>query len=169
MDDPPQYEYWSEDSFGKSNMSAVNIPLSNEASPISDNTAVSNELQPGTQPCGFHRMLSYGEHESSFDSLTKDDEGLGQTSASLIPIHDQRTLLISNLPERTTHKDVASIIRGGRLLDIFLRNDRTAIVSFVEGAADFLAYAKRNDIYLNMKRVSLSFLGDFRKSLSNIA
>ncbi|KAF7443689.1 hypothetical protein A1F99_117630 [Pyrenophora tritici-repentis] len=54
---------------------------------------------------------------------------------------------------RTTHKDLASIVRGGRLLDIFLRNDRSATISFVEGAAEFLAYAKRNDIYLHMKRL----------------
>jgi hypothetical protein len=60
---------------------------------------------------------------------------------------------ITNLSERTTHKDLAGIIRGGRLLDIFLRSDRSATVSFVEGAADFLAYAKRNDIYLHTKRL----------------
>ncbi|KAG9379428.1 hypothetical protein A1F94_009784 [Pyrenophora tritici-repentis] len=58
-----------------------------------------------------------------------------------------------SVPRRTTHKDLASIVRGGRLLDIFLRNDRSATISFVEGAAEFLAYAKRNDIYLHMKRL----------------
>lgn len=62
-------------------------------------------------------------------------------------------MYITNLSERTTHKDLAGIIRGGRLLDIFLRSDRSATVSFVEGAADFLAYAKRNDIYLHTKRL----------------
>jgi hypothetical protein len=60
------------------------------------------------------------------------------------------------LSDHTTHKDLAGIIRGGRLLDIHLRNDRSATVSFVEGAADFLTYAKRNDIYLHTKRVSIT-------------
>lgn len=43
-------------------------------------------------------------------------------------------------------------------MDIFLRHDRSATISFVEGASEFLAYAKRNDIYLHMKRVSCSLL-----------
>ena len=166
MEDSPQYDYWTEDAFTKSN--SYNS-LHSETSPISDNTAVCNGLQPGAQPCTFHRILSYGEHDSSFGSLTKDDEDQGRTSAPYIPVHDQRTLLISNLSERTTHKDVASIIRGGRLVDIFLRNDRTAAISFIEGATEFLAYAKRNDIYLNMKRVSLKFLSNFCRVLTSTA
>ncbi|KAF2177313.1 hypothetical protein K469DRAFT_732964 [Zopfia rhizophila CBS 207.26] len=55
------------------------------------------------------------------------------------------------VPNRTTHKDLAGIIRGGRLLDLFLRNDQSAAVSFVEGAQDFLTYTKRNDICLHTK------------------
>lgn len=69
------------------------------------------------------------------------------------PRTDQRTILITNLSERTTHQDLVGILRGGRLLDIYLRNDRSATVSFVEGAADFLAYAKRKDFYMHGKRV----------------
>ena len=50
------------------------------------------------------------------------------------------------------------MIRGGRLLDIFLRSDRSATVSFIEGAAEFLEYVRRNDIYLNAKRVCVDCL-----------
>jgi hypothetical protein len=74
-----------------------------------------------------------------------------------IPVHDQRTILVTNLSDRTTHKDLLSVIRGGRLLDIYLRHDRSATVSFVEGAAEFLSYAKRNDIYLYTKRVCAGY------------
>jgi hypothetical protein len=91
---------------------------------------------------------------ASLDSPPNDDDNQDQAPTHRIPLHEQRTVLITNLSERTTHKDLASIIRGGRLLDIFLRNDRSATVSFVEGAVEFLAYAKRNDIYLHMKRVT---------------
>lgn len=69
------------------------------------------------------------------------------------PHQDQRTLYFTNLPEKTTHSDLAEIIRGGRILDLYVRNDKTATVSFVEGAGDFLAYAKRRDLYLHTKRV----------------
>jgi hypothetical protein len=110
-------------------------------------------LHSSGQPRGAsHRTVSYGQLDSSIDSPGKEDEDLEHTGR--VPVHEQRTVLITNLAECTTHQDLAGIIRGGRLLDIFLRNDRTATVSFVEGAAEFLAHAKRNDIYLHMKRVS---------------
>lgn len=69
---------------------------------------------------------------------------------------DQRSLLFKNLSDRTTHKDIVNVVRGGTVLDIYLRtNDRSANVSFVEGTAAqaFLAHAKRNDIYMHGKRV----------------
>jgi hypothetical protein len=104
------------------------------------------------QPQTYTRASSFGQVDSSIDTPDKDDDL--QSLYQRVPLHDQRTILISNLSDRTTHKDLVEIIRGGRLLDIFLRNDRTATVSFVEGAQDFLAHAKKNDIYLHTKRVS---------------
>ena len=70
---------------------------------------------------------------------------------------EQRTLVAKNLHERTTHKDITDFVGGGTVLDIYLRsNDRTASISFVEGqhAQNFMAYVKRNDIYVHGKRVS---------------
>jgi hypothetical protein len=120
----------------------------NESLTDTDVAAVnSGLLYTGTQ-----RRVSYAQPVSSVrNSPINDDD---HEHAERVPAHDQRTVLIANLPERTTHKDLAGIIRGGRLLDLFVRNDRTATVSFVEGAADFLTYAKRTDIYLHTKRVS---------------
>lgn len=95
----------------------------------------------------------------SLENLPDDeDDDQTQSPSRHIPLPAQRTIFITNLSERTTHKDLVSVIRGGRLLDIFLRNDRSATISFVEGAAEFLAYVKRNDIYLQTKRVSYSKL-----------
>jgi hypothetical protein len=51
------------------------------------------------------------------------------------------------------YKDITGMVRGGRLLEIYLRNDRSAVVSFVDGAAEFMNYAKRVDFYLHTKRV----------------
>jgi hypothetical protein len=99
------------------------------------------------------RGVNYGQRNSSIASPLKDEAD--QEHTQVIPVHDQRTIFITNLPDRTTHKDLAGVIRGGRLLDIFLRTDRTATVSFVEGAAEFLAYTKRTDVYLHAKRVSI--------------
>ena len=68
----------------------------------------------------------------------------------------KRTIQLSNLPEATTHGDVTDAVKGGMLLDIFLRTqDRAASISFLDGNAanDFFRYAKRNDLYIRGKRV----------------
>ncbi|KAF2007134.1 hypothetical protein P154DRAFT_550763 [Amniculicola lignicola CBS 123094] len=143
-----------EDTFTKPTPKPVTmtVPRSSDASPDSENTAVGDGLQPRTQSSSYHRVSSFGQPDSSVESHDKDDDFQASVHHR-VPTHDQRTVLISNLADRTTHKDLVSVVRGGRLLDIFLRNDKTATVSFVEGASDFLAYAKRNDIYLHTKRL----------------
>lgn len=62
----------------------------------------------------------------------------------------KRTVLLSNLPEGATHADVVDNVRGGMLLDIFLRShDKAASVSFLEEtqAQEFFRHVKRNDLY----------------------
>lgn len=67
----------------------------------------------------------------------------------------QRTILLPNLPDGTTHADVAEVVKGGMLLDIYFRNDRGCSISFLEEehARNFFHYAKRNDLYVRGKRV----------------
>lgn len=70
----------------------------------------------------------------------------------------KRTIQLSNLPEAATHADVTDAVKGGMLLDVFLRSqDRAASISFLDGNAanDFFRYAKRNDLYIRGKRVSV--------------
>jgi hypothetical protein len=76
--------------------------------------------------------------------------------------HEKRTLYFAGLPAGTTHKDLVKVLRGGRILDIYLRKDRSATVSFIEGAQEFLKYAKRHDIYIHQKRVHHSAIIIFR-------
>lgn len=69
---------------------------------------------------------------------------------------EQRTVNARNLPDRTTHSDVVNFVRGGSLLDVYIRsNDRSASISFVEGnaAQNFMNHVKRNNIYVHGKRV----------------
>ncbi|KAF2268030.1 hypothetical protein CC78DRAFT_34174 [Lojkania enalia] len=158
-EEPPQYNdnsAYTWETFVRPNPVPVTMtaPRSNDASPDSDSTAVHDGLQPPPQPHSYNRVYSFGHPDSSIDTPEKDED-LQTSSHQRVPLHDQRTLLFTNLSDRTTHKDLVEIIRGGRLLDIFLRNDRSATVSFVEGAPDFLAYAKRNDVYLHTKRLDI--------------
>jgi len=106
------------------------------------------------------RSNSFGAADSGVTFPDKDDEFSPQNHEAMgsgprpgFPHNDQRTILFTNLSDKTTHKDLTNLIRGGRLLDIYLRNDRCATVSFVEGAAEFMAYVKRKDQYLHTKRV----------------
>lgn len=114
-----------------------------------------------------NRQPSFGNDDNSFFSdLDKDDHCFAnlevpKSEKQHYGRNEQRTVVIKNLSDRTTHKDLADVIRGGALLDIYLRShDRVASVSFLEGAAaqDFVNYAKRNDIYIQGKRVSLLLL-----------
>ncbi|KAF6842685.1 hypothetical protein CMUS01_02877 [Colletotrichum musicola] len=69
-----------------------------------------------------------------------------------------RTVLIANLAEGTTHADITAVVRGGQLLDIYLRShDRSAQVSFLCGAdaRKFFDYARRYDLYIKHKRVDI--------------
>lgn len=69
-----------------------------------------------------------------------------------------RSILIQNLPDGTIHADVTAVVRGGQILDVYLRtHDRSAQVSFLH-AADaqrFLDHARRRDLYIRQKRVEV--------------
>lgn len=107
----------------------------------------------------FVRQYSSVQDDSSFPSdLEKEEQSspTAKTDRQHYAKSEQRTIVAKNLSDRVTHKDIVDIIRGGAVLDIFLRaNERSASISFVEGAAaqEFLNYAKRNDIYIHGKRV----------------
>lgn len=68
----------------------------------------------------------------------------------------KRTIQFTNLPDSATHADVERAVKGGMLLDIYLRNqDRTASISFLDenDANSFFRYARRHDLYIHGKRV----------------
>lgn len=108
----------------------------------------------------LQRQVSYGmssgADENGFDYDEDYDEG---THNHVVPganylstTNEKRTLYFHGLSDRTTYRDLLSVIKGGKLLSINLRPERTATVTFLEGASDFLAWVKRNDLYLNSKR-----------------
>ncbi|KAK0748865.1 hypothetical protein B0T21DRAFT_380601 [Apiosordaria backusii] len=66
-----------------------------------------------------------------------------------------RTLQILHLAEGTTHSDITNAVRGGQLLDVYLRaHDRSATVSFLYAAdaQKFHEYCRRHDLYIKNKR-----------------
>ena len=111
------------------------------------------------------RKLSFSHHnssgldEGSFTPILEKDDAFLAPSRTDRPHYEkveQRTVLIKGLGEKPTHKEVTAVVRGGTVLDIYMRlGERSASVSFVEGksAQDFFQYSRRNDIYANGKRV----------------
>ena len=123
----------------------------------------SNSRRPSQQH-GFQRQVSYGFH--GLDDPGTDDyeaslngDGTGHRNFSGKQ-GDQnstaRTLYFSGLSDRTTLRDLLSVIKGGKLLSINMRGG-SATVSFHSGAAEFLAWAKRNDLYLQAKRIEVKW------------
>lgn len=108
-------------------------------------TQEEDEFEPGGGPGGdFH------------------GHGLSEQQASSRPHYERqcsRTIILNNLAEGVTHADITEAVRGGQLLDIYLRpQDRMATVSFLQAndARAFFDHVRRHDIYIKHKRVSES-------------
>lgn len=115
------------------------------------------DLQPHLRASSSGYKVSYGPGcaDNIFDDDDPFEEG-HQSNLDFAPALDQgeqRTLYLTGLPERTTYRDLISVIKGGRLISILLRHGRSATVTLLTGAGEFLAWSKRNDIYLHTKRV----------------
>jgi hypothetical protein len=96
---------------------------------------------------------AYDEGDDDADNFTEENPSAKRNVSSPQNDQPQRTLFFSGLSERTTYRDLMSVIKGGKIISSVLRNS-SALVTFATGAANFLAWSKRNDIYLQGKRVS---------------
>lgn len=92
---------------------------------------------------------------SPYEDVTEDNGQAWTEQPQRKGPRTDNTLIFRNLPNEATHKDITGVIRGGRLVDIWLRkNERAAAVTFAEGATEFLAWTRRHDIFILGKRVS---------------
>ncbi|OJD17034.1 hypothetical protein AJ78_02829 [Emergomyces pasteurianus Ep9510] len=114
---------------------------------------------------GNGRRSSIENDVTSFPSDEKDDGFLCNTQSRQdrqqhSNCTENRTILLKGLPERTAHRDIVAAIRGGALVDVFLRpRERQASVSFADGKAaqEFLAFAKRQDLYILDKLIEVTW------------
>lgn len=108
----------------------------------------------------LQRHVSYGIQSSAYDNLDMDGSDVGETaygSRTVSGSSERRTLYFNGFSHKTTYRDLLSVIKGGKILSITMRSERSATVSFLDGAAEFLAWTKRNDIYLHTKRVEVKW------------
>ncbi|KAI4176325.1 MAG: hypothetical protein LQ343_001063 [Gyalolechia ehrenbergii] len=112
----------------------------------------------------FQQPGSSGYDDVYFPDDVEKDESVSfhtlKSEQTSLPKMDQRTIIFKNLSDRTTHQDIVNVVRGGLLLDIYIRaSDKSANVSFVHGTAaqEFMAYLKRNDVYIHGRRVAFAW------------
>lgn len=77
--------------------------------------------------------------------------------------HGKRTIYLTKLPDRVTYAQIFSVIRGGAVVDVWMKpSDHAASVSFVDcsAAENFYQYTRKNDIYIGGKRIYV----DWRES-----
>lgn len=95
------------------------------------------------------------------DDLGSQTTGYSGGSGGGGGVHDRkcfRTLQFVSLPESATLADVAAAVRGGLLLELFIRpHDRSAFVSFARepDAKAYFDHVKRNDLYIKNKRIEV--------------
>ncbi|KAL2129494.1 hypothetical protein VTI74DRAFT_7681 [Chaetomium olivicolor] len=100
------------------------------------------------------------EIESPIDGPTGANYAKPQGQRSQFEKQCARTLQLSNLADGTTHADITNAVRGGMLLDIFLRShERCATVSFLASAdaKKFYDHVRRHDLYIRNKRVEVKW------------
>lgn len=96
--------------------------------------------------------------DAFFDGASANNDSQPKSQRQQFDKFAKRTVQLANLADSTTHEDIANAIRGGMLLDIYLRtHDRIASVSFLEEAQahDFFRHVKRHDLYIRGKRVCM--------------
>ncbi|KAL8371426.1 hypothetical protein RB595_001297 [Gaeumannomyces hyphopodioides] len=137
------------------------------------------QTQPGSgrygTPLGFmtgtHQDQDWSEADGAHEELSLPGDVLADQTNGMStgefpsgagrPTYERqctRTIQISNLPDGATHADITAVVRGGMLLDIFMRpHDRSATVSFLHAldARAFLDHCKKNDLYVKNKRVEV--------------
>ncbi|KAK4619707.1 Negative regulator of differentiation 1 [Fulvia fulva] len=119
--------------------------------------------QASLQVPNVNRNVSYGVTPSSVpednafeaDSFMDDGNTELDTTARGRAGETLRTLYFCNLSPKTSYKDLASVIKGGKVLSITIRSERSATVTFLDAAADYLTWSKRNDVYLHARRVEV--------------
>ncbi|CAK7218880.1 hypothetical protein SCUCBS95973_003633 [Sporothrix curviconia] len=107
-------------------------------------------------------MSDFGLEDGEIPQGTDENHGTHESDApSQRYVHERkclRTLQLVGLSESTTLADVAAVVRGGQLVELYIRaHDRVGIVSFARepDAKAFFDHVKRRDLYIKNKRVDV--------------
>lgn len=122
-----------------------------------DIKARDNSLQNNSQTDDCTFMLD-DPSDGFYDQGNNDNNYRPRVTRSQYEKFAKRTIQLANLPDSPTHQEIVDVVRGGMLLDIYVRtHDRIASVSFLEEAQaqEFFRHVKRHDLYIRGKRVEI--------------
>jgi hypothetical protein len=116
---------------------------SSEPVPAGHKHTTSNSTGPPQSPQSQQSSLPAGQNKPAFCPTTPND--------------GPHSIILFGLSRQTTHADLTSLIRGGRIIDLYLRDNdndsNSAKITFAEGAAVFRTYLQQHEVYLHGKRV----------------
>ncbi|KAI9738118.1 MAG: hypothetical protein M1818_005546 [Claussenomyces sp. TS43310] len=122
---------------------------------------------------GIHDYNEYPAISSERVGEGRGDQRMGAVPRCLaFPRVAQRTVQLIHLPEGVTHAELVDVIRGGIVLEIYLRSsDRSASISFLEeeAAREFLHFVKKNDLYVRNRRIQAQWASRQYLLLGNVA
>lgn len=149
-----------------------NIGLTPDTGPYrngnAENSHTTGRAQFSLRVPGYDRQVSFGAAPSSVpdeggfddaDSVLEDIAPANSAGPAPPPSQERRTLYFNGFSDRTSYRDLLSVIKGGKLLSVNLRPERSGTVTFLDGnaASEFLAWAKKHDIYLHSKRIEVKW------------
>ncbi|KAL6895016.1 hypothetical protein GGI43DRAFT_125531 [Trichoderma evansii] len=94
------------------------------------------------------------EHEISSESL---DRAMPKPDFSRA-LEQLRSVRLVNLPEGTTHSDIAGVIRGGLVYEFYITHGAaTATITFIEAASAeaYFGHVRNNGLFLKNKRIGV--------------
>ena len=151
-EDSPEKARWSADA-------AVFVPKKDFFSKSNTNGAV---IKPWRDTTNIPPTPPSNSQEQS--GTEKDDEETGyyeeEEEQQYENNHDDRSLVLRGLSPFTTLVDIENVLRGGIVLNMFIRSrdrERSAHVAFVEPlvAEKFIMHCKRNDLYIKGRRIKV--------------
>ena len=100
---------------------------------------------------------SFSQEQNDSDIYDEDADG-NEEQEQYENNYDDRSVVLRGISPFTTLADIAKAVRGGIVLNMFLRHrEKSAYVAFVEPlvAEKFVMHCRRNDMYIKGKRIEV--------------
>ncbi|OTA60385.1 hypothetical protein K449DRAFT_396316 [Hypoxylon sp. EC38] len=147
-------------------------PVNHDVGKLPMGTGVSDHSGSGLKPSPLDKGTRPAEPIPTLADAQEFEVHGGDGEKLKYHLKGQRSLLLVNVPHGVTHWDITSVVRGGRLVDVYVREaNRTAIVSFLteENAKAFFEHAQNNNIVINNEEIHVRWANRQYVLTANVA